>query len=520
MNKRILHIIFIALLSIIFSSMSISAEGGGDKKTSSIKGINGEPSYTRFNINRISTWFKNDGESDITIQGNSGLVYPKGSNKTAVFISGLMWGAKIDTVIHVGGSKYKQSTFPGRVINGVRVSPNDPDVRIFRVRRDYLDSYLSSEIDDGEGTIDQIRTQYAKDWNEWPAAQGAPYEDLDANGEYNPQIDIPGVPGADQTIWFVCNDFDTLKVKEMSGSIPLGIEEQATIWGYNSESPLGNMLFRKYILINKNLEQKPFTDMYVSMWSDADIGEAFNDQIGCDTTLNLGFIYNGNADDNIYEDTPPAVGIKLIQGPLVSGNLSDIAKFKGKYFAGLKNMEMTAFYSENDFQSNVTLDPDPSNYTYGTIGMYNYFQGKFRYGVPIINPITNKETKFMYSGDPISATGWLSYNNDQRMGVTSGPFNMAYGDTQEVVFAEILAGATEGIDRLQALALLKEYSVFAQNHYNNSFYNFLPPIPLSPKDNEIDVETDPILNWTVIEGAINYSLQIAADKEFKNILNR
>ncbi|MDX9925215.1 MAG: hypothetical protein RBS48_10650, partial [Ignavibacteriaceae bacterium] len=337
MNKRILHIIFIALLSIIFSSMSISAEGGGDKKTSSIKGINGEPSYTRFNINRISTWFKNDGESDITIQGNSGLVYPKGSNKTAVFISGLMWGAKIDTVIHVGGSKYKQSTFPGRVINGVRVSPNDPDVRIFRVRRDYLDSYLSSEIDDGEGTIDQIRTQYAKDWNEWPAAQGAPYEDLDANGEYNPQIDIPGVPGADQTIWFVCNDFDTLKVKEMSGSIPLGIEEQATIWGYNSESPLGNMLFRKYILINKNLEQKPFTDMYVSMWSDADIGEAFNDQIGCDTTLNLGFIYNGKADDNIYEDTPPAVGIKLIQGPLVSGNLSDTAKFKGKYFVGLKN---------------------------------------------------------------------------------------------------------------------------------------------------------------------------------------
>ncbi|MCK9281666.1 MAG: hypothetical protein M0P71_13655, partial [Melioribacteraceae bacterium] len=514
-----LALIFVLILS--FSSATLYAKGGGDKKISSIRGTNGEPSYTRFNINRISTWFKNDGQSDHSPTGNHGLLYPKGSNIITVFFSGLLWGGKIDNKIYVGGSAYRQGAVPGGIVNGNPVDPNDPNVRIFRVRRDYLESHLSSEIDDGEGTIEQIRTQYEKDWNEWPAAQGAPYEDLDANGEYNPQIDIPGVPGADQTLWFVCNDLDSTKTKYLYGSLPMGIEEQVTIWGYNSESPLGNMLFRKYILINKNIEQKPFTDMYVSMWSDPDIGSGFQNLTGCDTTLNMGYVFHADRTDEYYFDSPPAVGFRLLQGPAVPASPNDTAIFKGKMILGKKNLNMSAFYIHRA-GDNVYPDGAQGNYKSGTLGMYNLFQGKnYVTGEPFINQITNKPTPYVFSGDPVAKTGWYdgvsSSANDVRIGVTSGSFNLAYGDTQEVVFAEIIAGATEGVDRLQAVTLLKEYSQVAQEHYDNSFYNIPPPIPLSPKDNETDVETDPILNWTVIEGAISYSLQVASDIEFKNL---
>ena len=55
---------------------------------------------------------------------------------------------------------------------------------------------LSSEINDGEGTESQIRQQYQKDWNEWPATDGAPFKDVDGDGSYNPSTDIPGVPGS------------------------------------------------------------------------------------------------------------------------------------------------------------------------------------------------------------------------------------------------------------------------------------------------------------------------------------
>ncbi|MFA7288319.1 MAG: T9SS type A sorting domain-containing protein [Melioribacteraceae bacterium] len=491
---------------------------GGDKKISFIKGINGMPIITKFNINKISTWLYNTGESDMTPNDFPNLEYPKGSKKNAVFQSGFIWGAKIDSVIHVGGAKYEHSTSPGRVINGIPVNPADLDVRIYRVRRDYIKNNYNTELIDESKSIEEIRAEYEKNWVEWPATQGAPYEDLNTNGSYEPEIDIPGVPGADQTIWFVCNDFDSVQTKNMSGSLPLGFEEQVTIWGYDSNTPLGNMLFRKYIIINKNPEHKPYSDLYLSYWCDADIGDGFDDQIGSDSTMNLGFMYNGKGNDNVYGSSPPAVGVKLLQGPFVNGISSDTAKYKGKYLAGKKNLEMSSFFNENDNQSNIALDPDPFNYTYNTIGLYNMFQGKYRYGYPVINPITHEETKFMYSGDPITNNGWISNKDDQRMGVVSGPFNMAYGDTQEVVYALIFAGADGIIDRLEAFSLLKKYSAYAQNHYDKAFYILMPPIPQSPLNNGTDVATDPILNWTVIDGFVSYSLQVATDMDFRNMV--
>lgn len=169
MNKKVFRILNILLILVVFSALSIYAKGGGDKKSSPLRKANGEPSYTKFNINNVSTWIKNDGESDINQNGNSGLVYPKGSNRAAVFQSGFLWGGKVDGQIRVGGSVYRQGTVPGRVVNGAAVNPNDPDVRIYRVRRDYLTGDLSPEVADGDGAnADEVKAQYEKDWMEWP----------------------------------------------------------------------------------------------------------------------------------------------------------------------------------------------------------------------------------------------------------------------------------------------------------------------------------------------------------------
>ena len=105
----------------------------------------------------------------------------------------------------VGGSTYSQGLLPGAVVNGVRESVDEPHVRIYRVRDNWKTGSMISEINDGEGSEAEIRAQYEKDWNEWPAEFGAPYEDVDADGSYDPNIDIPGFPGANQTVWFVAN---------------------------------------------------------------------------------------------------------------------------------------------------------------------------------------------------------------------------------------------------------------------------------------------------------------------------
>jgi hypothetical protein len=74
-----------------------------------------------------------------------------------------------------------------------------------------------------------------------------------------------------------------------------------------------------------------------------------------------------------------------------------------------------------------------------------------------VNPITNLPTTYTLSGDPVTGEGWidgiLNAPGDRRIGPASGPFNMEPGDTQEVVVAEICAGAIPGMDAKSAVTL-------------------------------------------------------------------
>jgi len=505
MNIKLIRYLSVALLLLAFTGMAF-AKGEGERRNARLGKTLGEPVYTKININNISTWIKNDGETDIDRSGNSGLVYPKGTGRTAVFQSGFLWGGRIDGEFRVGGSVYRQGTVPGRIISpGVAADPNDPDVRIYRVRRDWEAGSLQAEVADGEGSEADIREQYRKDWYEWPASQGAPYEDVDGDGMYDPEVDIPGVVGADQTVWFVANDLDQAQSLFMYGSLPMGIEQQVTTWGYKATGALGNMIFRKFLIINKNAQQKPFEEMYVSMWSDPDLGDAGDDYVGSDTTLSLGYCYNANATDAVYNPfPPPAVGFDFFQGPMVDGAPTDTAIFKGHYRPGKKNLPMTAFYFFINSDP-IYTDPTQGNYERGTLGFYNLFRGRVSTsGQPFVDPNTNLPTMFTLAGDPVTGTGWIDGQlhppGDRRLGMVSGPFTMAYGDTQEVVVAEIAAGASAGIDRLMAVDLLKDYSVAAQIAYDRLFD--LPRPPALPKTTIAALDQEVILSWGDDEAAV------------------
>ena len=101
---------------------------------------NGTPIRAYLNLNNISTIFKNTGISDIDInESHPGFVFPKGSGKTAVYISGFLWVAYAgnDPQVRVGGSAYREGLQGGRILpNGTWEDPNEPHVRIYRVRPD------------------------------------------------------------------------------------------------------------------------------------------------------------------------------------------------------------------------------------------------------------------------------------------------------------------------------------------------------------------------------------------------
>lgn len=503
---------------IIISALLISTEHfaeGEKSERNSLKKINGSPSRTYLNINNVSTLIYNDGNSDIDPAGNSGAVFPKGSGKAAVFESGLLWGAKIegDPQVRVGGSAYRQGIQPGKILPDG--SPEDPELdknRIYRVRPDIYPGGpnvdLSSEAIDEGNSADDIRAQYELDWVEWPATDGAEYTDLDGDGSYNADVDIPGVPGADQTIWFVANDLDPTITTFLYGAQPLGIEMQATFWAYAQTGALGNTFFRKYKIINKS--QTDFQDMYVSMWSDVDLGNASDDFAGSDTTLSLGYCYNAQANDATYNPLPPpAVGFDFFQGPLLDGiagedrnkngidDAVDYGIFGGQNVGpGKINLPMTAFYYFARGDATV-VDPtqgDPQ----GSTQFYNFFQGKVGLtGDRFVDPNTNEPTSFVLTGDPQTRKGWIDGQvlggGDRRIGSASGPFTMAVGDTQEVVVAEIFAGAIEGVDRISAIGLLKFYDQQAQLAYDN-FFN-LPVPPKVPEVSVVELDKQIILDW-------------------------
>lgn len=521
-HKKIKHIL-IFLMSIFFLIPGLRAEG--DKKVKSnndLSKINNYVALTSLNINNISTYFFNNGISDISSAGNSGLVYPKGSGKTAVFTSGLLWGARVagDPDPRVGGTAYRTGLQPGKVLpNGTADTSTFDKYRVYRVRTDVYPGSDPNVDLSTEAALDglsesQVRAQYETDWNEWPVDLGAPFNDINTNGVYEPTIDIPGVKDANQTIWYVANDLNSQQTTYLYGANPLGIECQVTIWAYNQSGALGSTYFRKYKVINTtNRTANPITfeDMYFSMFSDVDLGDAGDDFVGVDTTLSLQFCYNASATDATYNPLPPpAVGFDFFQGPLLNGvagedknrngidDASDYGIFNNQRVGpGKINLPMTAAYYFANGDDNIG-DP-PQGEIQGSREFYNFFQGKFGIsGAPFIDLKTGEPTTYALNGDPQARTGWLDGvqlpAGDRRQGSASGPFTMAPGDTQEVVVAEMVAGAIPGVDRLSALGLLKFYDAQAQVAYDNFFD--LPTAPPAPEVTVTALDKEIILDWS------------------------
>ena len=392
---------------------------------------------TSVDVNNISMFVTNHGSIAYDLPNSaSGLFFPKGTSKTAVYAAGLWVGAKVrggDGTPQVTVGEYSQEYGAG-VMNadGSPASEGDSRFRVYKIDRGITDT---------------------EDYLNWPAGDGAP-------------VDSAGNPAliGDQTLWAVYNDADSTKhTNDAGNSDPLGLEVQQTVFGFARQEPLGNMVFVKWKFINKG--KNFLDDTFVSVWSDPDLGGAGDDLVGCDTTLSLGYCYNATNEDELYGSAPPAVGFDFFQGPIVPSP-GDTASVSGKLIPGYRNLPMTSF---NKYINGT----DPGS----PVESYNYMNGLLPNGDPYEYPANSgNETKFFHSGDPVAGTGDRDDNpSDRRLMLSSGPFTMAPGDTQEVVVAIIVS---QGSDRLSSIGLLKQYDAQAQAVFDLNFR--IPPPPPRP----------------------------------------
>jgi hypothetical protein len=420
--------------------------------------------------------------------------------------------------IRVGGQTYRIGTVPGRVISeGNPQNPDDPDVRIYRIRKDYttvkddeliIDAaelwYMGDTGQVKQSDIDAVRSQYQTDWNEWPVAYGAPFYDLNNNGIYEPSLgEEPGLAKADQVVWFVANDLDSSAVIWLYGSPPMGLEMQVTMWGYkNGSYALNQALFRRYRIINKS--SFVMDSMFISQWSDPDVGVYTDDLAGCDTTLQLGFAYSGYQTDGDFAEYglfPSAIGYCLLQGP-ITPSPGNLALFNFKEKIDFFNLEITSFGFWG--AGSPIVDPDLGEYP-ETLQFYNLMNGFTPTAdtldpTPFITgygPLKGQPTKFPLSGDPVTGYGDVDnmgdnlWPGDRRFIMPSGPFTLQPGDTQEVIFA-LVGGA--GASAYPYCVENLKINVRAIRH---EFPNFpsVGNLPPSPQLTGYSSEGQIILEW-------------------------
>ncbi|MGN6566452.1 MAG: hypothetical protein ACTHJ0_00795, partial [Flavipsychrobacter sp.] len=387
---------------------------------------------------------------------------PKGGGASSLF-AGSCWIGGFDKQgqLKVAAQTYRQDGndyWPGALDGSGSISTAQCASwdRFWKVNKSDILSFIALQKSGGNTSGSQFDAI-----NQWPAAGNpnvfdangatlqlvtgrsyAPFVDANGNGIYEPsQGDYPDIDG-DQYIWWVFNDVGNTKQQTQTASI--GLEVQASAFAYSTNDALNDATFYNYHITNRGTNV--LDSAFITTWSDADLGYAFDDYIGCDTTRGLGILYNGTVKDGTgaagqYGDHVPMVGVDFFKGPI--RKIIDPVTGKEKD----STLTMTVFdYYNNDF-SNIG---NPTN----GVEIYNYMTGSIRKGQRFSNdfsgPGINSKgygkgpiSRFVFTGNPETGSGEWSecvcqnLPGDRRFIHSSGPFTLNAGDVQDVTIGAV-----------------------------------------------------------------------------------
>lgn len=428
--------------------------------------------------------------------GTARYEVPKGSGKNSLF-AGSVWvgGYDAQNVLKVAAQQYRtqgNDYWPGPTqvdATGVNSAPDaticsdwDRFWKINKVDLIYCREFIRKNGQFPPGN------QYAS-FKEWPATGNinaigtsglplnqltdaayinahrnyAPFVDVDGDGLYNPlKGDYPDVVG-DQYIWWVFNDMGNVKLQTNTNAI--GMEVQTSAFAYSSKDYLNDATFIFYKLINRGT--LTLLNTYMATWTDADLGYAFDDYIGCDTTRSLGILYNGKSIDGNgsatdYGSQVPMIGVDFFIGPKrrTYGTLSDLkTQFpKHQLNGGIypSSRQVGEYYNEDTLGMTVfnyftNGDPnhgDPTNglQTYRVMTGYSVLGQHLHNDQAMCSSVGTSgygpgpDVNFVYWGDPDKSGDWSEcqcVNNkpgDRRFVHSSGPFTLeAGGITNDII---------------------------------------------------------------------------------------
>ncbi|PLX17867.1 MAG: hypothetical protein C0599_13130 [Salinivirgaceae bacterium] len=359
----------LTILIVLFSFVALSGFARPEKDVSqgnkkSIKSVGSgclpptSSSYLEFN--NVKAMIHNGGDMWWDLAGTARYVVPKDGGVSALF-AGSIWVGGTDTngQLRFAGNKFRAlgvDYYPGPLVKSGENKGNvTPEIctrydRHYYVTRSMVTEFIgykNSENPEQDFPGYSVPEVIAN----WPAHGPtediydyylAPFKDVDGDGAYNPgagdypyyifnsnNYDCNSVPEniadsldnedmqlfGDATLWWVYNDRGNVH-GETNGEA-IGMEFRAQAFAFATDDELNNMTFYNYQIINRSTYT--LKEAYFGVWTDADMGYAFDDYVGCDVKRGLGYIYNGDDDDDVsgpgYGKFPPAIGIDFFEGP-------------------------------------------------------------------------------------------------------------------------------------------------------------------------------------------------------------
>jgi PKD repeat protein len=453
-------------------------------------------------INNVRARILNGGDMwwDLT---TSHYEVPKGSDKRSMFCNSV-WIGGLDAMgnLHIAAGTYRQSGvdfWPGP-LDTAWANANDSSCgtydRIWKVNRADVESFILNRGDPNYSIPEEILSWPGNGNTAWGHAhQLAPYVDLNGNGVYEPQqgdypafnfsgqnncdYDLPG----DQALWWVFNDKGNSH--QESGGLALGIEVQATAYAFRSqEKALNNATFYRYRIINRSMSN--YSSVWFALFCDYDLGDAFDDFVGCDVARGLAYCYNGDPNDGLaaspaagtYGAHPPAIGFDFLSGPLadmdgVDNDRDSVIDESGERFNVSHCLRFDKGFSvngwpgsaQNKYDRMQCIFNDGTHLTYGGNGYGGSLPCNFMF------PGDSDPLGWGTGGIPQPAWDEIVVGNmpgDRRQMSATGPFTLQAGEVDLVTMAVPWARDTTG-SNLDAITALKEADDYLQSLFDNCF---------------------------------------------------
>ncbi len=508
----------------------------------------------RINANSMLFWDGDDRDFEA----------PIGSGKCPLFTSGLWIGATDqNNQLHLAASRYSQGPNNGApnssfdYYNGPisQVYDEAYDQRwnkVWKINNEEITFHIRNFNLEGYIPIDAIST--------WPAhgniANGemmniAPFYDHDSDGEYNPmEGDYPLIRG-DQAIFYVLNDERDFHYESEGKALSVQIHVMAYAFDRPRDSSLSNSIFFHYDLYN--LANNDWTNTYLGLFSDIDIGYADDDYVGCDVKGSSFYGYNGletdgNGQPYSYGENPPAMSTTFIAGPFldpdeIDGDPVDQLNYSYNgigFNDGIIDNErfgMTRFISFNNSGSvGHMTDPEHAPEYYKFMKAIWKDNSKMIYGGnghPACGGGVGPECNFMFPGDSdpenwgtlgIEPNGGYNQNglywteeqvdnpvSDRRAVGATGPFTFRVNEKQELDISYMFAQSFNSKDNMGSVTLLRERIAEVRDRVANGEIINLHATTLGEQEEESK------LDFHLFPNPANEKFRVVIPEEMKNM---